>query len=110
MLRPYNFWRHTHAIHHATSGHLGRRGIGDVDTLTMQEYQSLSFWGRIRCRTYRTRSSGSASIRVSSLSRGGGRVEWGAQLITFIQTSVLCQTQYATSLGRVAIHRLDRCD
>ena len=34
----------------------------------------------------------------------------GAQLITFIQTPVLCQTQYATSLGRVAAHSLDRCD
>jgi acyl-lipid omega-6 desaturase (Delta-12 desaturase) len=52
-LTPYDFWRHTHAIHHATSGHLERRGIGDVDTLTVQEYQSLSFWGRLRYRTYR---------------------------------------------------------
>jgi fatty acid desaturase/two-component sensor histidine kinase len=52
-LTPYDFWRHTHAIHHATSGHLERRGIGDVDTLTVQEYLSLSFWGRLRYRTYR---------------------------------------------------------
>ena len=52
-LTPYDFWRHTHAIHHATSGHLERRGIGDVDTLTVQEYQSLSFWSRLRYRTYR---------------------------------------------------------
>src|SRR5262249_2115123 len=29
-LTPYDFWRHTHAIHHASSGHLDRRGIGDV--------------------------------------------------------------------------------
>ena len=34
-LTPYDFWRHTHAIHHATSGNLERRGIGDVDTLTV---------------------------------------------------------------------------
>jgi fatty acid desaturase len=33
-LTPYDYWRHTHAIHHATSGNLDRRGIGDVDTLT----------------------------------------------------------------------------
>jgi acyl-lipid omega-6 desaturase (Delta-12 desaturase) len=52
-LTPYDFWRHTHAIHHAASGHLERRGIGDVDTLTVQEYQSPSFWGRLRYRTYR---------------------------------------------------------
>ena len=52
-LTPYDFWRHTHAIHHATSGHLERRGIGDVDTLTVQEYLSLSFWGRLCYRAYR---------------------------------------------------------
>ena len=37
-LTPYDFWRRTHAIHHATSGNLERRGIGDIDTLTVREY------------------------------------------------------------------------
>ena len=36
-LTPYDFWRHTHALHHAGSGNLGRRGWGDVDTLTVRE-------------------------------------------------------------------------
>jgi len=52
-LTPYDFWRRTHATHHASSGHLERRGIGDVDTLTVQEYQMRSFWGRLRYRAYR---------------------------------------------------------
>jgi omega-6 fatty acid desaturase (delta-12 desaturase) len=52
-LTPYDFWRRTHAIHHAGSGHLERRGIGDVDTLTVGEYLSLSFWRRLRYRAYR---------------------------------------------------------
>jgi omega-6 fatty acid desaturase (delta-12 desaturase) len=52
-MTPYDFWRHTHAVHHAGSGHLERRGIGDVDTLTVHEYLSLSFWGRLRYRAYR---------------------------------------------------------
>jgi acyl-lipid omega-6 desaturase (Delta-12 desaturase) len=52
-LTPYDFWRRTHAIHHATSGHLERRGIGDVDTLTVREYLSRSFWGRLCYRAYR---------------------------------------------------------
>jgi omega-6 fatty acid desaturase (delta-12 desaturase) len=52
-LTPYDFWRHTHASHHASSGHLERRGIGDIDTLTVQEYQLRSFWGRLRYRAYR---------------------------------------------------------
>ena len=45
-LTPYGYWRRTHAMHHATSGHLGRRGTGDVDTLTVREYQSLPAWRR----------------------------------------------------------------
>jgi omega-6 fatty acid desaturase (delta-12 desaturase) len=52
-LTPYDFWRRTHAVHHASSGHLERRGIGDVDTLTVSEYLSLPFWGRLRYRAYR---------------------------------------------------------
>ena len=52
-LTPYDYWRSTHAIHHATSGHLGRRGIGDVDTLTVREYLSRTFWRRVRYRAYR---------------------------------------------------------
>src|SRR5207302_8222466 len=43
-LTPYDFWRRTHAIHHATSGNLEHRGIGDVDTLTVKEYLALSKW------------------------------------------------------------------
>jgi len=45
-LTPYGYWRRTHAMHHATSGHLDRRGMGDVDTLTVREYQSLPAWRR----------------------------------------------------------------
>jgi omega-6 fatty acid desaturase (delta-12 desaturase) len=45
-LTPYGYWRRTHAVHHATSGHLGRRGVGDVDTLTVAEYWSLPAWRR----------------------------------------------------------------
>jgi acyl-lipid omega-6 desaturase (Delta-12 desaturase) len=52
-LTPYDLWRRTHAVHHATSGHLGRRGIGDVDTLTVREYHERSRWGRLKYRIYR---------------------------------------------------------
>lgn len=38
---PYFAWRHSHAIHHATSGDLDRRGVGDVWTLTYDEFQKL---------------------------------------------------------------------
>jgi omega-6 fatty acid desaturase (delta-12 desaturase) len=52
-LTPYDFWRHSHALHHAGSGNLDRRGIGDIDTLTVQEYLARSRWGRLRYRIYR---------------------------------------------------------
>jgi acyl-lipid omega-6 desaturase (Delta-12 desaturase) len=52
-LTPYDFWRRTHAIHHASSGNLDRRGVGDIDTLTVREYLALSRWGRFRYRVYR---------------------------------------------------------
>jgi acyl-lipid omega-6 desaturase (Delta-12 desaturase) len=52
-LTPYDLWRRTHAVHHATSGHLGRRGMGDVDTLTVREYRERSRWGRLKYRLYR---------------------------------------------------------
>jgi omega-6 fatty acid desaturase (delta-12 desaturase) len=41
-LTPYDCWRRTHAIHHATSGDLDRRGLGAVPTLTVEEYRALS--------------------------------------------------------------------
>jgi omega-6 fatty acid desaturase (delta-12 desaturase) len=52
-LTPYDFWRRDHAIHHATSGNLDRRGIGDINTLTVGEYTAMSTWRRLGYRLYR---------------------------------------------------------
>ena len=52
-LTPYDHWRRAHAIHHATSGNLGRRGVGDIDTLTVSEYLARPRWTRLRYRVYR---------------------------------------------------------
>jgi omega-6 fatty acid desaturase (delta-12 desaturase) len=52
-LTPYDFWRRTHAAHHASSGNLDRRGLGDINTLTVREYLALSPWGRRCYRLYR---------------------------------------------------------
>ena len=52
-LVPYAYWRKTHALHHAGSGDLDRRGFGDIDTLTVREYASLSRLGRLKYRVYR---------------------------------------------------------
>jgi omega-6 fatty acid desaturase (delta-12 desaturase) len=50
---PYSYWKKTHAIHHATSGNLDRRGFGDIDTMTLHEYQTLPLWRRLAYRIYR---------------------------------------------------------
>jgi acyl-lipid omega-6 desaturase (Delta-12 desaturase) len=50
---PFLRWRHDHAIHHATSGDLERRGGGDVRTLTVAEYQALTGRGRLAYRLFR---------------------------------------------------------
>ena len=50
---PYRYWRKTHAYHHAHSGDLGFRGLGDVDTITVSEYLEKPFLGRLRYRLYR---------------------------------------------------------
>jgi acyl-lipid omega-6 desaturase (Delta-12 desaturase) len=50
---PFLRWRHDHAIHHATSGDLDRRGGGDVRTLTVSEYQALAPRARLGYRLFR---------------------------------------------------------
>jgi omega-6 fatty acid desaturase (delta-12 desaturase) len=52
-LFPYGYWRRTHAIHHATSGNLERRELGDVKTYTVREYLSFSPMRRWRYRLFR---------------------------------------------------------
>ncbi|MFQ5720285.1 MAG: fatty acid desaturase [Acidobacteriota bacterium] len=53
-LTPYHYWRRKHAIHHATSGNLDRRGSGDVTTLTVREYRALSAGKCLAYRLYRS--------------------------------------------------------
>ena len=53
-LTPYDYWRRTHAVHHATSGNLNSRGMGDVDTLTVRGIRRAVLVGcRLRFRLYR---------------------------------------------------------
>lgn len=52
-LTPYAYWRKMHAVHHATSGNLDFRGLGDVATITVDEYFDRSWIGRFWYRIYR---------------------------------------------------------
>ncbi|OBZ56328.1 fatty acid desaturase [Bacillus cereus] len=52
-LFPFDQWGHEHAIHHATSGNLDKRGTGDIWTLTVDEYVAAPFRLRLAYRLYR---------------------------------------------------------
>jgi omega-6 fatty acid desaturase (delta-12 desaturase) len=53
LLTPYEYWRKTHAYHHAHSGDLDFRGFGDIDTFTVEEYLSWPGMKRAGYRIYR---------------------------------------------------------
>ncbi len=53
VLSPFVRWRHDHAVHHATSGDLDKRGVGDLPTLTVAEYFQRSRRGRFAYRLIR---------------------------------------------------------
>src|SRR5690349_11943505 len=50
---PYDVWRRSHNMHHATSGNLDQRGVGSIDTLTVKEYNALPSRQKLAYRVYR---------------------------------------------------------
>jgi omega-6 fatty acid desaturase (delta-12 desaturase) len=52
-LTPYEDWRHSHGVHHATVGDLDRRGTGDVYVMTVDEYLAAPRLKRIAYRLFR---------------------------------------------------------
>ncbi len=52
-LTPYDVWRRNHAMHHSSTGNLDRRGVGDIPTLTVQEYRARPWTGRFLYRLLR---------------------------------------------------------
>jgi acyl-lipid omega-6 desaturase (Delta-12 desaturase) len=53
VFTPYHKWHQAHKIHHQTVGNLDKRGIGDVKTITVEEYLNLSKWQKFVYRFYR---------------------------------------------------------
>ncbi|HWC86254.1 MAG TPA: fatty acid desaturase [Solirubrobacteraceae bacterium] len=51
---PFHAWGHEHARHHASSGDLDRRGLGDIDTWTVAEYRSKPWLSRLGYRLLRS--------------------------------------------------------
>ncbi|MFD1739806.1 fatty acid desaturase [Bacillus salitolerans] len=52
-LVPYQQWKHSHSVHHATSSNLDKRGTGDMWLLTVDEYMEAPLWTKIYYRIYR---------------------------------------------------------
>lgn len=53
VFTPFFYWRQSHAVHHATAGNLDKRGVGDVWTLTVDEFLEAPRWKRFFYRLYR---------------------------------------------------------
>lgn len=53
VFTPYFYWRQSHSIHHATAGNLDKRGVGDVWTMTVEEFMDASRWQKLKYKIYR---------------------------------------------------------
>jgi omega-6 fatty acid desaturase (delta-12 desaturase) len=53
LFTPYRWWQRQHAIHHAHTGDLEHRGVGEINTMTLAEYQATSLPRRLAYRLYR---------------------------------------------------------
>lgn len=53
VLTPFYEWRHSHAMHHASAGDLDRRGVGDVYTMTVDEYLAAPWYKKVGYRVLR---------------------------------------------------------
>ena len=53
LFTPYRWWQRQHRIHHAHTGDLDHRGVGEINTMTLAEYESASRLRRLGYRLYR---------------------------------------------------------
>jgi omega-6 fatty acid desaturase (delta-12 desaturase) len=53
LFTPYRWWQRQHAIHHAHTGDLEHRGVGEMNTMTFAEYEAASRLRRLGYRLYR---------------------------------------------------------
>ncbi|MCB0661298.1 MAG: fatty acid desaturase [Saprospiraceae bacterium] len=51
---PYKYWARSHNYHHAHCGQLEVRDIGDIEVLTVEEFESLSKAKQIQYRVFRS--------------------------------------------------------
>jgi omega-6 fatty acid desaturase (delta-12 desaturase) len=90
---PFAQWRRDHALHHASSGDLDRRGHGDVPTLTVREYLAKSPRGRLGYRIIRHPLAlllgGPIHLMIGQRLRGKG-IATGANQVTSVWLTNVC--------------------
>jgi omega-6 fatty acid desaturase (delta-12 desaturase) len=53
LFTPYRWWQRQHSLHHANTGNLDKRGVGEIHTMTLAEYENASRVRRLGYRAYR---------------------------------------------------------
>jgi acyl-lipid omega-6 desaturase (Delta-12 desaturase) len=53
LFTPYRWWQRQHSLHHAHNGNLDHRGVGEIHTMTLAEYEGASRLRRFGYRLYR---------------------------------------------------------
>ncbi len=91
-LTPFVQWRRDHALHHASSGDLDRRGHGDVPTLTVSEYLARSPGAQRRYRILRHPAvlllGGPIHLALNQRHRGRSRATRDAQVASVWLTNI----------------------
>jgi omega-6 fatty acid desaturase (delta-12 desaturase) len=99
-LTPYDVWRRAHSIHHADAGNLDKRGMGDIETLTVDEYNARGPWGKFLYRLYRN------PIVLFGLAPGylfilQHRIPWGLNSVKYWVSAMGTNVAIAAVLGLI---------
>ena len=104
-LTPFTQWRRDHALHHAPSGDLDRRGHGDVPTLTVREYLAKSSRGRLLYRIIRHPVAlllgGPIHLMVGQRLRGKSKATGPRQIVSVWTTNAAIALLVAIALWAV---------
>lgn len=91
-LTPFGQWRRDHALHHASSGDLDRRGHGDVPTWTVREYLAKTerqrFWYRVIRHPASLMFGGPIHLVVGQRFRGRSKATGDKQINSVLNTNI----------------------
>jgi len=103
-LTPFDQWRRDHALHHASSGDLDRRGHGDVETITVREYLARTPAGQFKYRLVRHPAAlllgGPLWLMYGARFRPRGKATKDKQISSVVSTNLAI---VATLLGMYAL-------